>query len=147
MSYWGREIPVNIKNMNYELIKQLRDAKFIFKEHDFTPPPNKSIKVRCSNCIEDNTTMNFNHCVHTLSELIEAVQNIKLIYTGEENTGLFFLWMDLGKIWTASIGVTPYEELGFDKKTMFPVWKYSSQGDTPEIAVANLWIKLHENKF
>ena len=137
--------------MNYELAKKLKDAGFpqnwkegcLYQDGRMLKSEIYYDDAEYGFAVDKDNTIAI--VIPTLSELIEAVQNIKLIYTGEENTRLFFLWMDLGKIWTASIGVTSHEELGFDKKTMFPVWKYSSQGDTPEESVANLWIKLNEN--
>lgn len=102
--------------MNYELAKKLKEAGF----------PQGEIKCRCIlNPCQCNKNFDYEP---TLSELIEACGN-KFGELGLQD------YMDLEPYekWRASLG---WDGIGGYEKAVY--------GETPEEAIANLWLKLNE---
>ena len=104
--------------MNYELVKKLKDAGFPHTCNTYCRDGYYGDEVCCSS---EHTMERDKICVPTLSELIEAC--------GEKFMGL----VKFEKGFKAS---------GFDKKSDHPV--HVKDGDTPEEAVATLWLALNE---
>lgn len=101
--------------INYELAKKLKEAEF----------PHECL----SNCEESGFdrgtgTRRYQHvCIPTLEELIEAV---------EKKKGFGYL----SHVFTASEGKFHWEASGLTTN--------SARGETPNEAIAHLWLKLHE---
>lgn len=103
--------------MNYELAKELKDAGFLQE--------GKTTEYIIAHKGYSETVMLY---IPTLSELIEAcgVAFEGLIYSPRKGTELHKEWYAGGR-----------KNLGFEQK---------ENGDTPEIAVAKLWLALNKNE-
>lgn len=125
--------------MNYELVKQLKDAGYKFRKDEdgqefpyFTYGTDEPIE-HCAYCDNkvfiDQDTYEI-HYLPTLSELIEKC--------GDDG---IFLWK-YNKVWCAK-AVDPVYHCFTDE---YIDDKFSPQkGSTPEEAVAKLWLELNNN--
>ncbi len=112
--------------MNYKLAKELKDAGFPFKKlrlgDRFISPKGLFFSE------EERRTLHPLELalrVPLLDELIEACEPEK-----------YFFRLGFGGVWRATL------EVGFERETGFEYVK--SDGKTPDIAVAKLWLALNK---
>ena len=109
--------------MTYELAKKLKDSGF--PQNPYHKDGTPSIILNSINGDEDGI-INFSECLEpTLSELIEECG---------DGFGLLFKF---GNVWKAS------DKYGED---VFNCIEGISYGETPEEAVAHLYLELHKNE-
>lgn len=108
-----------VTNMNYELAKKLKDAEFPKSSPRYVDEIGRGIYIDH----EKKESVYF----PTLSELIEAC--------GEHLVDLKRVVNEHGVIWRAQGNAEPKN---------YPDWGYSMAASTPEEAVANLYLALHE---
>lgn len=127
--------------MNYELTKRLKDAGFPQNE-----PGHFEFGCKLPE-IEMRLTHSFGSSCDclvkfpTLSELIEAC---KKLVGKVEGINTFLIMNDLREDeWLASMQLINIKAIGMKKGEGMPSVKFSYIAQTPEIAVANLWLKLN----
>lgn len=129
--------------MNYELAKELKEAgfpqttpfKLFCNKCGANWKYNKGIKHLVHKCKKVNSEADVVH-IPTLSELIDACgtkfSNIALVtrkYIGNDN------YEELGKLWVCGWTTNGCNDLEDE-------WEF--EGQTPEEAVANLWLALNK---